>query len=289
MECMSEPFIIEGVDFKFNTRFLLAQLHIDSLAQELTIGDIELALQNLPTGLDETYKQAMGRIESQGRCGRQLAKKILTWVVYAKRILSISELQHAVAVQFGKSDLDRKFIPSVGIIGSICAGLINIDAQSDVVRLVHYTTQEYFEKMSKDWFPKAETYITMTCVTYLSFETFESGFCQTDYEFEERLRLNPLYNYAALYWGDHARTASSEIEQSILDFLWSEAKVSASSQALITSRQYSSHSGYSQIAPRQMTGVHLPAYFGLTGVIMALLKSGNHPNTKDGWGRTPLL
>ena len=262
---------------------------MDSLAQEPTVGHIELALQNLPIGLDETYKQAMRRIESQGEGCRRLAKYVLSWAVYTKRILCTSELQHAVAVQFGKPDLDEKFIPSVGTIGSICAGLISIDTKSDVVRLVHYTTQEYFEKTSKDWFPKAETYITMTCVTYLSFKTFESGFCQTDGEIKQRLQQYPLYNYAAQNWGHHARTASSEIEQSILDLLWSEAKVSASSQALIGSREYLFGSGYSQITPRQMTGVHLAAYFGLTGVIMALLKSGNHLNTKDGWGRTPLL
>ena len=167
-----------------NTRFLLARLHIDSLAQEPTVGDIEHALRNLPVGLDNTYEQAMRRIENQGEGCRRLAKKVLSWVVHTKRILSTSELQHAVAVQFGKPDLDTKFIPSVGVIGSICAGLINIDAQSDVVRLVHYTTQEYLELTSKDWFPKAETYIAITCVTYLSFKTFESGFCQMDEDLE---------------------------------------------------------------------------------------------------------
>ena len=288
MECMSEPLILECIDFDFNTRFLLARLHLDSLAQEPTVGDIELALQNLPAGLDETYKQTLRRIESQGTCCRRLAKKILSWAVYAKRILSIYELQHAVAVQFGKPDLDKKFIPSVGIIGSVCAGLITIDTQSDVVRLVHYTTQEYLERTEKDWFPKAETYITMTCITYLSFKDCESGFCQTDEEFEKRLQLNPLYNYAAQNWGNHARTASLEVEQSILDFLWSEAKVSASAQALIAFRYYAGDSGYSQHVPRQIIGVHIAAYFGLTGVVMALLKNRDHLNIKDGWDRTPL-
>ena len=100
---------------------------MDSLAQEPTVGDIEMALQNLPIGLDETYEQAMRRVETQGGKRERLAKKVLSWVVYSKRILSTTELQHAVAVQSGKPDLDGTFIPSVEIIGSICAGLINID------------------------------------------------------------------------------------------------------------------------------------------------------------------
>ena len=37
-----------------------------------------------------------------------------------------------------------------------------------------------------------------------------------------------------------------------------------------------------------MTGVHLAAYFGLTVVIMALLKNRHNPNVKDTYGRTPL-
>ena len=100
---------------------------MDSLAQEPTVGDIELALQNLPDGLDDTYEQAMRRIENEGERCRRLVKKVLSWAVYTKRILTTSELQHAVVVQFRKPDLDTKFIPSVGVIGSIFAGLINID------------------------------------------------------------------------------------------------------------------------------------------------------------------
>ena len=263
-------------------------MYIDSLAQESTVGDFELALENLPIGLDEIYKQAKRRIESQGEKYKRLAKKVLSWVVYTQRPLSIAELQHAVAIQAGKMDLNGKSIPSVGVIRSICAGLITIDTQNDAVRLVHYTAQEYLERTSKDWFPEAETYITMTCVTYLSFEIFESGFCQTDEEFEERLQINPFYDYAARNWGHHALTAPLEIKQLILDFLRNDAKVSASTQVLFTSESSWRGSGYSQDVPRGAIGVHLAAYFGLPEIMMALLENRDHLNIKDEWGRTPL-
>ncbi|KAH6714367.1 hypothetical protein BKA61DRAFT_442366, partial [Leptodontidium sp. MPI-SDFR-AT-0119] len=126
--------------------FLLAPLHIDALAREPTVGDIELALENLPRGTDEIYNQAMIRIESQGGRFRDLAKKVLSWVFHAKRVLSTTELRHALAVKTGNPDLNEKFIPSTDMISSICAGLVTIDAKSDVVRLVHYTTQEYLEQ-----------------------------------------------------------------------------------------------------------------------------------------------
>jgi hypothetical protein len=61
--------------------------------------------------------------------------------------------------------------------------------------------------------------------------------------------------------------------------------VSGSSQAMMASRGSSS---YSQDIPRQMTGVHLTAYFGLGDVVMGLLKIGYDPDVKDSDGRTPL-
>ena len=99
----------------------------------------------------------------------------------------------------------------------------------------------------------SQTDITITCVTYITFDCFGTGFCATDKEFKARLQLYPLYDYAARNWGHHARVASLGVEQSILDLLGSEAKVSASSQALIASRLYSEDSDYSQRVPRQMT------------------------------------
>jgi hypothetical protein len=156
--------------------------------------------------------------------------------------------------------MNKDFIPSIEIVGSICAGLVAVDIQSDVVRLVHYTTQEYFQQTS--WFPNAEADITRTCVTYLSFDAFKTGFCSTDKEFEERLQLSVLYDYAARNWGHHARAAAKETQQLILDFLESEAKVSSSSQAMMISKDIL-YNGYSGKVLRQMTGLHLAAYFGV--------------------------
>ncbi|KAH0551173.1 hypothetical protein GP486_007496, partial [Trichoglossum hirsutum] len=268
-----------------NGMFLLAHLQMNSLMDQPTPGDIELALQNLPTGLDGTYEQAMERIKSQGEGFRKLAIRVLFWITHAKRPLSTDELRHALAVGDGGLKLDEKFLPEVQVLGSICAGLVTIDEKSDIVRLVHYTTQEYFQRSRKNWFPDAETHISRTCVTYLSFDTFKTGFCQTDEEFEERLRLNPFYDYAARNWAYHASSASHEVERLILKLLESKSKVSSSSQAMMASGTYQ---GYSQRGPRQMTGLHLAAYFGLENVIRTLLRGKVEINLRDAYKRTAL-
>jgi hypothetical protein len=119
---------------------------MDSLKSQPTIGDIKQTLQNLPQGikgLDETYEKAIKRIEGQEEGYRELAKRVLAWVTRAKRTLSTAEMQHALAVRVGMAELDEDFLPGVEILGSICAGLVTIDKKGDVIRLVHYTTQEY--------------------------------------------------------------------------------------------------------------------------------------------------
>jgi hypothetical protein len=121
----------------------------------------------------------------------------LSWITCAKRPLTTSELQHALAVEKGDPELNKDKFPQIEDMVSVCAKLVTVDKESNIIRLVHYTTQEYFKRTQGKWFPNIETNITVICVTYLSFSVFESGFCQTDAEFEERLRLNQIYDYAA--------------------------------------------------------------------------------------------
>lgn len=139
----------------------------------------------------------MERINTQQPGFRRLAEKVLSWITCAKRPLTTAELQHALAVVVGDSKLDEDNLERIEIIISVCAGLVTVDEESGIVRLVHYTTQEYFERTNKRWFPNAETDITTIYITYLSFIDFESGIYQSDKEFKERLYLNPLYNYAS--------------------------------------------------------------------------------------------
>jgi ankyrin repeat protein len=73
----------------------------------------------------------------------------------------------------------------------------------------------------------------------------------------------------------------------IIDFLESERKVEASSQALMFNKEDFGYA-YSLIFPRNMTGVHLAAYFGLEEVVNAVLSSRRDLDLTDGHRRTPL-
>jgi ankyrin repeat protein len=251
---------------------------------------IRASLERLPKGseaYDQAYGEAMERIEGQIADSQELAKQVLSWITCARRPLITSEIRHALAVEEGESELDEENLPEIEDMVSVCAGLVTVDEESKIIRLVHYTTQDYFERTQRDWFPDVQRDIVTTCATYLSFDAFETGFCTTNKEFEERLRLNPLYDYAARNWGYHVRAASTEVERSVLALLDSEAKVSASSQAMMASGKYR-YGKYSQEVPKNVTGVHLAAYFGLEEITSTLLKKGYQSDCKDTYGRTPL-
>ena len=82
---------------------------------------------------------------------------------------------------------------------SIYAGLVVIDESSGIIRLVHYTTQEYFKRILLTRFLLAHREIALTCLTYLSFEDFGRGPCTNDKEIYDRLIQYPLLRYAARY------------------------------------------------------------------------------------------
>jgi hypothetical protein len=199
--------------------------------------------------------------------------------------LTISELQHALAITADSRDVNDKDVPQFQDLISVCAGLVTVDEVRNVIRMSHYTAQQYFEKTQDRWFPDAKRDITKNCITYLSFNIFGTGFSPTDTAFEERLRSHQFYDYAAHNWGHHARESSAP-SQLILDFLKQKLNVEASIQALFAVKELGKP-GYSQDVPKRMEALHLVAYFGIEQALQSPLDLHDW-DPEDGTGRTPL-
>ncbi|KAI0163380.1 ankyrin repeat-containing protein, partial [Pestalotiopsis sp. NC0098] len=273
--------------------FLLARLHINTLVEIPTKKKVKIALEGLvtgPDGLHDVYEQTMRRIQSQGRGRRELAELILIWIVYARRPLSIRELQQALGVEPDSGQMDEDNIPSIKTLQSVCAGLVQVDEGSDMVGLIHYTTQEYFEKTRSQWFPDAQRYITQTCVAYLSLPNL-GGYCIDARKFEERHEAHPFYDYAAQEWGHHARELS--VEPHVIDFLQRKEAVEGVIQALMVHKRFRynvwdlRNPYWSERFPKCMNGLHLAALLGLHFAVQALLIVFD-VNDHDSRGRTPL-
>jgi hypothetical protein len=115
---------------------------MDSLADKKNLGNLLQALEELPDTIDGTYNEAMMRIEEQPKDSKLLANDVLAWICYAKRQLRVPELQHALALQHTlaafrtTSEFRREWITEEGVILSVCAGMVVVDTDSNVIRLV---------------------------------------------------------------------------------------------------------------------------------------------------------
>ena len=110
---------------------------MDTLATKNNPRAVRDALDVLPTEVEATYTEAMHRITAQSKDDEDLAKNILVWVTFAQRLLSLRELQHAVATLPQMTDIDPESLVPEPLLTSVCAGLVVINGHQSVVRLVH--------------------------------------------------------------------------------------------------------------------------------------------------------
>jgi hypothetical protein len=172
--------------------------------------------------------------------------------------LAIFALQHALAVEPSDSDIDSDNTLEREDIVSVCAGLVTIDEQSSIVRLVHFTTQEYFERTQAIWFPDAHAEMTMTCMSYLSLDAFIFAADPYTDEYLERPSKYPFYSYAANSWAYHIQAASLQADASVLRFLTRE--IGAPAADLVDASQ--GDDCFQMFKTQRYSASHIAAYFG---------------------------
>ena len=262
---------------------------MDSLGRELNLRGLKEALRSLPKSLDETHEEAMKRIQSQDSKKVALAEQVLSWICYARRPMTVDEIRFALAVAPGDTDLNEESLIDGNLLVSVCAGLVTIDRDSNVIRFVHPTTQRYFQGSRISRFPNSLKEIVSTCLTYLSFNRFAKGRCSTDQEMEARLCENPFLQYAAQYWGDHAREMSEldkTVQDLVMNFLAQDQNVSCCIQVIHLPKYR--YEGYSEQPPEDVSGLELAASLGLLEIVRKLLEKGARVNERDSDGGTAM-
>jgi hypothetical protein len=220
-----------------DSRFLLARLHVDQLSAMAVPAHAKKAISRMfrvsedksqiKKAYNERYDLALERITHQPGHHAELAQATLAWVTFAYRPLRPAELCHAIAMDLSddQSDLSQDYIPRVGLLVSKCAGLVTVDEQADVVRPVHYTTQEYLERSLEKWFPACKKHIASTCLSYLMLDEFKRGEGEPDNEYDVknmnqyRLRRYPFFGYVAHHWGKHVQVVEDQVATKILTVL----------------------------------------------------------------------
>lgn len=244
--------------------------------------ELRVALEHLPEKLNDTYDGCMERILSQNNKEVELARRVLLWMLYAKRPLKAKELQYALVITPENPIVDEEVLTDEKILVSLCAGMVTIDHESNVIRLAHYTTREYLEGVKEINCLDAQTTIASTCVICIS--AIEVLRQPRDNQVNEFLSTHPLYAYAAEYWGIHARgNAEQAIRKVIMEFLDREFKVEFISRI----RQMLANGvpwQYTKPLPR----ICLLAFFGLADILSSLLEKGEDVTATDSAGMTAL-
>lgn len=124
--------------------------------------------------------------------------------------LSISGHENAMlTLKFSQARFDKDAIHSEEHIVSVCAGLVMVERESQVICLVHRTAQDYFERKRRVVLPSTQVEIVETCIAYLELKDFESDELtngEEHVEVSDKLHSKyPFLDYAGKYWGHHAR------------------------------------------------------------------------------------
>ena len=252
---------------------------------------------------DYAYRLTMQRIEEQPPDRAKLGREVLAWITCLHEPFKSADLRKALGIQVGQSTFDEDDCPDVLDMISACAGLVTIDEESNIIRLVHYTTQEYLDRTRHRWFPEAETVITEACIAYLSMEEYGTAGLYSD--LTEKLEYcnylqkfpahwDPLYCYAACNWGRHARMLAG-VNRMAIDFFGLSWNLKCSALVILSSLadRPDDYNDISFRRPRSSqdstSGIHLAAHFGLCDTLVALLRRGYDVNAPDRLGLTPLM
>jgi hypothetical protein len=171
----------------------------------------------MPRELDELYQETLERIQRQPGEDGELGMRVLSWVTHTRTPLSVEELRYGLAVEYDEAEeqpneIDEENLLSASSLLDVCGGLVVIDPISQTIRLVHYTTQEFFDKERLHLFKSADEDISKACLTYLSYDI--CGATTSQDLMSETLLAHPFLGYASLHWLSHVKGRYPEVEDS---------------------------------------------------------------------------
>jgi hypothetical protein len=251
--------------------------------------------------LDSIYISQVAMFRHQDRETYQFSEHAIAVVSFAKRRLTLSELQHALAFGAHRSDDDQGIVHNdikkfAQTLISSCLGLLIVEPETQLVQWAHesaYTllslpppTREdsYFDRWHR---MNLKDSLARKCALCLALPEFQSGPCGEVEMLKKRLSKYPFYKYACQYWAQHhPQKVDREI---IFRFLKNSQSVNAAYEVYLVARETPKGIGSIPAMPHGITGMHLAALFGLEWIFKMLRDAGEKEFTvKDSNGHSPL-
>ncbi|KAH6909906.1 hypothetical protein BKA70DRAFT_1221560 [Coprinopsis sp. MPI-PUGE-AT-0042] len=197
--------IISLVKSKCGGMFLHASLQLDALCECATAYEVRRTLQAFPSKIEDVYRQTWQRILEQKSIHVLLAKAVLVWVLNAARPMTIDELECAVAMAPNTFTFQPDRLAPGTTLEAFCHGLVTIEEESKLVRLVHYTAKDTLHGLLRDSFPHPHSHLVMVCMTRLTECGFQNTLICSEEKFGATRQADPLLAYASDAWAFHAR------------------------------------------------------------------------------------
>ncbi|KAH9876213.1 hypothetical protein J1614_004092, partial [Plenodomus biglobosus] len=202
--------------------FRWAVCQLDTLAKCRNRAMLRKSLATLPQTLDQTYDRILSAI---GEDDCKFAMRILQWLTFSARPLSVEEMAEIVAIDVARDpafDRDEVLEDPLEVL-NICSSLVTVtrnEANGDSrpgqqsIALAHYSVQEYLvserirQGSAKQYSMqevKCHNAITKSCLKYL---------IQLKDLSKETLERSALARYSAEFWSSHLQKTGDEMEQS---------------------------------------------------------------------------
>jgi hypothetical protein len=284
-------------------RFRWVKCQIDTIRPLKRPKIVREVLETLPKTLDETYERILLRLSTETEDNLVQLRRTLAFVTFAKRPMTVAELAQAVVVEIrGKRlDDDAAFYDPKDLL-SLCRPLIDVSPSTGLLGFVHYSVQEFLlsKRLSnaqgavRMFALDAESChmeIAQLCLTFVGFDDFADGPCQTFEEFQDRKEKYPFLDYAAGHWPYH--TQHKDVEAAVSDLMLTllipqkNPKLGSMLQACEKSFTYqpgpgddfrefriSSHQKDLIVVMRKMNSLAIASLFGFNSVLEEIVNSG---------------
>ncbi|KAF8538307.1 hypothetical protein BDD12DRAFT_779452, partial [Trichophaea hybrida] len=181
-----------------------------------TVAGLKKTIEESSTDLDTLYDDIFRQINQRS----EFAQKLVVWVVYGQRPLTLKELEAALATQMDSKDenstKDHKTDLTSKSLASILGVILETTAEG-FVHLIHQSAKDFiidrnlFVNSSFGTNIDPNVYIAKVCMTYLNFDDFKLGHKNYKPKIEALKRSHPLLDYTARHWYSHIRN-KSEVE-----------------------------------------------------------------------------
>jgi hypothetical protein len=173
------------------SRFLWVDLQIKEICtaveEDGTIDRIPKLLMSLPKTIKEIYSFGLRRL-SRGGDKFEQARKAFQWIAFARRPLTISEIEEAITITIDQKSWKAPPIKlTLARLCKICANLVDFDKSKGTISLAHHTVFDFLFRSSEvasmaDFCTtdlETHCYLAKICITYLEFVDFRKSLTRT--------------------------------------------------------------------------------------------------------------